>query len=194
MSGIAINPAIVPVFSSLLFPTAAIDVVAVHDKDLVQVFKNARPVKATVKPTVKLMEQPVETGVVITDHRVIMPLEIELSLQTRGNNFRDTYAEMWDLKEKSTLLSVSTQARTYENMVIMDMSHEETVDVYNSISISLKLRGVLFSKPQFGIRAKKAGNNDTVNRGQVSPSVPPPAKSTSAREGFDWTKKKLTGG
>ncbi len=40
-----------------------------------QLFINARPLKATVKKTTKVMEHPVETGVILSDHHIINPMQ-----------------------------------------------------------------------------------------------------------------------
>lgn len=167
---------------STIFPSAAMDVVGVFTKDLVQVFKNARPLKVSPKPSVKLMEQPIETGVVITDHRILLPIEIELSLIFRGTDYRDTYNEIWELKNKSTILTVQTMERTFENMVIMDMPSEESVNIFNTITMALKLREVLFADTQTKFAPKNPTKSNTVDRGQVQPTPPPAPKQSAASE------------
>ena len=43
-----------------------------------QLFIHARPMKATIRETSKVMEHPVETGVTLADHHIINPIEIDI--------------------------------------------------------------------------------------------------------------------
>ena len=75
-------------------PSAASDVVGVFDANFNQVFRLARPVKAQIHETSKPMEHPVETGIIITDHRIILPVEIEFSLILPPGEYRPVYQQI----------------------------------------------------------------------------------------------------
>lgn len=173
---------------STIFPNAAMDVVGVFTQDLVQVFRNARPLKVNPKPMVKLMEQPIETGVVITDHRILLPIEIELTLIFRGTDYRDTYNEIWELKNKSTILTVQTMERTFENMVIIEMPSEESVNIFNTITMALKLKEVIFANTETKFAPKNPTKSNTVDRGQVQPAPATPNQSGAAEFLFGRAK------
>jgi len=74
-----------------LLPSFAFDTVAVFNQDYEQLFRDARSIKAIVKEQAKVMEHPIETVAVITDHRIILPVEIELSLLLLSRSYQDTY-------------------------------------------------------------------------------------------------------
>lgn len=133
-----------------LFPTFAADVVAVFDNSFNQVFTNARPVKAMIREASRVMEHPVETGATITDHRVIEPIEIELSLVLSSADYRSVYQQIREVFFAATLLSVQTRTSIYSNMLISEMPHDEDADLFDAVSIALKLKEVLFVAAQYG--------------------------------------------
>src|ERR1700753_3688548 len=107
------------------------DTTAVYTQNFVQVFKNGRPIRASVKPSAKLMEHPLETGETIIDHRVVFPTEIELTLILLREDYYNTYQIIKQLYDAGTLLIVQTKASTYQNQVIYELPHEETPDMFN---------------------------------------------------------------
>jgi len=141
------------IFSSLLnvalnpsFLLHAPDEVAVFDAaSFKQVFENARPTRVVVKPTSRTMEHPIENGQSIADHRIINPLEIELSLITSSPNYNEVFNKITSLFQNATLLTVQTKFGTYRNMFITTIPHEEDPDMFDSISMSMTLKEVIYS-------------------------------------------------
>jgi hypothetical protein len=115
-----------------------------------QMFANARPMKATVRETSKVMEHPVETGTVIADHHVINPVEIDLPLVVAAPVYAATYAQIRQAFVAATPLSVKTRVGVYSDLVIADMPHEEDADMYDAITINLRLKQVLYVVPGGG--------------------------------------------
>jgi len=169
-----------------LLPQYASDYVAVFNQDFDQVFPRARAIKATVKEEAKVMEHPVESGAIISDHRIILPVEIELSLILASIDYQDTYRVIRQYYLNATLLVVQTRAGVYENQLISSMPHEEDPDLYNAITVALKLKQVQFVTAKYGVVPKKASNSSTVKRG-VQNGTPP--KSTALLD----LKEKVTG-
>jgi Dit-like tail protein len=155
-------------------PTASMDVVGIYNQDYIQVFPGARPIKATVKPDSKLMEQPLETGATIVDHRIILPIEIELSMILRPSEYRDTIANIKQLWLNATLLIVQTRSGVYPNQVIQSLPHEEDPDYYDTLVVALKLKEVQFVTAKYEPVPRNPGNKSTVNRGTIdsNPSTP----------------------
>ena len=147
----------------LLLPNASADVVAVLDSGFNQVFGDAHPMKATVNETSKAMEHPVETGATITDHRIILPIEIELSLFLTSSNpaadYRSVYQQIKQLWQAATLLTVQTRTDSYSSMIITDMPHDEASDMFDAIMVAVKLKEVVFVSPQYGTLPPKAVAN-----------------------------------
>jgi hypothetical protein len=143
----------------------AFDQVAVFTQDYVQVFRSARTIKATVKEEAKVMEHPVETGATIVDHRIILPVEIELSLILTPTDYQNTYDKIKEAYLNSTLFIVQTKSGIYENQLIQSMPHDESPDNYNTILIALNLKQVIFVTAQYGTTPKNASNTNTTNRG-----------------------------
>ena len=149
---------------------AALDVVGVYD-GYEQVFRDARPITASVREEAKMMEHPLESGAVVTDHMVIQPVEIELALTLTPETYRDTYTEIRDLYREGKLLTVQTRAGDYENQVIEALPHEENPDMYDTIAIGLKLKEVriVTAQVEATYRAKSPAQSKTVDRGETQP-------------------------
>lgn len=132
-----------------------------------QLFQNARPMKAIVRETSKVMEHPVETGVVLSDHHIINPVDIDLFLivtnastglignilGSTATNYAATYGQIRQAFVNATPLTVKTRTGAYNNMIIADMPHEEDAEMFDVITINLHLRQVLYGDQPTGAPA-----------------------------------------
>lgn len=152
----------------------AADVVCVLDATLTQVFERARPIKAVVKQEAKPMEHPLETGAVVTDHRIVLPTEIELSMVLSSEDYRATFRQIQDLFGKGELLTVQTRADSYRNMTIVGMPHEETTDQFDALTVALTLKEVVYVEAQFSdLKVARANDSNTAKRGEQRPQTAP---------------------
>lgn len=173
--------------NNTLFSSASQDVVGVFQQDTsVQLFTGARPIKAKINTSASVMTHPVEDGSTITDHKVINPVEIELSLILSLEDYRSVYQAIKSLFEKSTLLTVQTRSGTYRSMIISSMPHDEDADLYDAIALALKLTEVKFAKYVTGKAPKVSApkdkrNSKTSNGGkkQMDSSKKAPEKKSS---------------
>lgn len=166
------------------FATPALDVVAVLDADLNQVFPDARPIKGSIREVSKLMEHPVETGATVADHRIITPVEIELACLLTTFEFADVYQQVRDIYLRGDVLTVQTRTSSYENMVVMGMPHEEAPDMQDGVALVVSLREVKYVTPEFTERKipvtpANPKNSKTVNRGEQRPTEPPAERKSS---------------
>jgi hypothetical protein len=165
-----------------LLSAFSFDTVAVFTQDYRQVFQSARSIKAVVKEEAKVMEHPLETGAVITDHRIILPVEIELSLILKPSNYKDTYEEIKQYYLNSTLLIVQTRSGLYDNQLISSMPHEEDTELFNTIAIALSLKQVIFVNAQYGVAPKNPKNSTTTNRGTQQGAQASRGQTTGAQD------------
>ena len=153
--------------------SAAQDVVGIFDQKLNQVAKNARAIKATVRQEAKLMEHPLEDGSTISDHKVIQPVSIDLSVVTQGGTAKNVYDELVKRFKSADLLTVMTKVGVYDGMVIEAMPHDETPDMMDEVTIAVRLKEVKLAKTQTGALTfsgvRKKGDASTVSKGQQSP-------------------------
>lgn len=124
-----------------IFP-ASVDAVAVFDTNFNQLFQNARPIKASVRQNARAMEHPLESGQIITDYRVILPIEIEMSVIVMNQFYQSTYQEILNAFLNSTLLTVQTKTATYQNMIIAEMPHEESPELFDALPMGLRFKQV----------------------------------------------------
>ncbi len=125
---------------------SSVNIVGIYN-DTTQVYVQARPLKASVRETSKVMDHPVETGVVLSDHHIINPVEIDLPLVVPAIYYSAIYQQIKADFLAATELSVKTPVNVYTSMIIADMPHEESPEHFNAIIIGLHLKQVLFEVP-----------------------------------------------
>lgn len=166
-------------------PTAAQDVVAVLNANFEQVFEKARALKATVMRASKAMEHPLETGATITDHRIVLPVSVELAMILSSEDYRAVYQQVRDLFIKGELLTVQTRVDSFPSMLIEKMPHDETPEMFDGVALALSLKEAQFVQPQFStIKVEKPKNSATVKQGQKQPTESPPARKSSVLGSF----------
>lgn len=140
-------------------PTQAQDVIAVFDNDFNQLFPDARALTADVSETAKLMKHPVETGIVITDHRIIEPIKITLNVIMRPDTFADMYQQAKDVFKGNTTIQVQTKTDLYSSMLMQELPHKEDAAHFDTITMVMKFEQVLFVKAQtLKLSSVNAGN------------------------------------
>lgn len=180
--------------NNTLQSSAAVDVLAVLDKDLNQVFPGVRPIKAQIKEESKPMEHPVETGALVTDHRVILPTDMELSTYVVAEEYREVYRQVKDIYLRGDLLTVQTRVDSYPSMIIVSIPHEESGEIQDGITLILQLREVKFVDAVFEDmkvpppKPAAAKNSDTKKRGEQRPTETP-----EPRKGSFLSKPNLLG-
>lgn len=132
------------IFRSLI-PTFGGKTVFVTDQQGNEVFPRAQSMRVEVKPESMPMEHPVESGATITDHRILKPIEIEMSMVLSTEDYQDVYKEISGYYANGTLLIVHCRAGTFQNQLIQGIPHTEDADQYDAIILSLKLKQVLIA-------------------------------------------------
>ena len=121
-------------------PTASADVVAILETDTGrQLFTGARPLKATISESAKLLTHPLEDGGNIVDHRIILPIGISLSCILDAETYRETYQEIRRSFRQSMRLTVQTKTDTYTNLYMQDIPHEEDPALFDTITMIVQL-------------------------------------------------------
>lgn len=165
--------------------SAAVDVVAVLDADLNQLFPEARPIKATVREEAKAMEHPLETGSVVVDHRILLPVEIELTCVLSSAEYADVFQRVKTVYRDGSLCTVQTRVDSYDSMLIVGMPHEEAPEMQDGVTLILQLRHVLFVDAQFRdlprskVAPRNPKNSNTAQRGEQRPAETPEPRKGS---------------
>jgi len=162
--------------NNTVLSSASQDVVGVFDqKTFNQVFTDARPMKAKVNETASVMSHPVEDGTSVTDHKVINPVDIELSMIIDSSDYRSVYKTIKQHFIKSTLLVVQTRTDVYRSMIISAMPHDEDPAIFDSVTIAVKLAEVKFATFTRGrvptvSKPKDDKNSKTQDTGKKQPT------------------------
>ena len=129
------------------------------------------------------MNHPVESGAIISDFMVELPIELDVSIICDGVDYVATYQEIKAAYLSKEAHIVVAKADTYSNMVIQAIPHEETPDMYDVLVVGIKMREVILVDTQYqALTATNVANpNDqsTVNSGEISsnPTTSTPAET-----------------
>jgi hypothetical protein len=164
-----------------LLPGFAVDTVAVFDQNYNQLFREARAIKAVVKEQSKVMEHPVESGAIITDHRIVLPVEIDLSLVLASEDYQDVYKEIRQYYLNATLLVVQTRSGIYTNQLIASLPHEEDPSMYDALTLALSLKEVIMVTAQFAVVPRNPARSSTTNRGTQQGRPATTSQTTTAQ-------------
>lgn len=160
--------------------TSGKDTLAVFNEDFEQVFVDARPMRCSVKEGAMMMQHPVETGQVITDFRIIQPVEVDLTLITARGQEKAVYTEIKQLYLSAKKLTLQSKVATFTNLYVSDMPHRQESDMFDAIQISLKLKEVRFVEPQYSTlppaKVKDKKDSSTVKRGTQTAKPPTEAQ------------------
>lgn len=164
----------------LFFSSAYVDVVAVFDAHYTQILRDARPVKASVKEAKNFFTHPIETGESITDHKIMLPVEIELEIIAQGASAKDTYTEIKQLYLNSRPVTIQTRMGSYPNMYLAEMPHEETPDIFDALTIILRFKEAQFVDAQYSElppeKVKDKKHTSTVDKGTQTGKEPTDAQ------------------
>lgn len=156
-----------------LLPTFGAKTVFITDQNGNEVLQNAQFIKVDVKPESRPMEHPIETGAIITDHRIVMPVEIELSTILSKGDYKDVYKQINSFFINATLLTVNCRAGVFTNQLIQSLPHTEDAEQYDAIVISIRLKQVL-------IVTASASTVTATNPNGTTPVVTAPVDPTNA--------------
>ncbi len=146
------------------------DLVAILDINGAQVFETASPLKATIKPEIKYMTHPVEDGGNITDHRIILPNVVAITLVLEAGNYRDTYQQIKQSAVESTPFIVQTKSDTFNNMRIAEYPSEEDPQYFDTVIVNLVFREIQFDSARIQLLPPESvadpSDASTVDRGE----------------------------
>jgi len=150
------------------------EIVGLYDADYTQLFPTSEAMRASIFETSRSFEHPLESGISITDARVIDPVEIDLIVMIPGNDAKDVYAAIKQRWISGDKLIVQTRSDVYQDMIIVSMPHEEEPELWKTIKIVINLKQAIFVKAQFQQLAannvRKPTDQSTVKRGEQSGS------------------------
>ena len=169
----------VQTYTELTSGTSQADVIYVCDLNGNQLFPDARPITCKVNPQAEFPKHPLETGATFGDHRIIKPIEIEMNMVFLPDTYSATYQAVRSAFYSNNSMRVFTRVGYFKNMFIMEMPHDETSEVYDTITMILKLQEVPMVSSQTTSIKKVATNSATNKRGsQQGKTVAAPTQST----------------
>jgi len=176
-----------------LVPSNAVDVVGIFtesentqgDIEITQIVDGARPVKASIDKSAEFFEHPLENSKKIVDHRIILPISIEISMLLLGEEFPNVYQQINQLFLDGTELVIQTKTDSYPKQVIRSMPHEETPEISDGVLLSFGTREVQISPVDVTFSPADETQASTVDRGEQLPKEATEEKSSVAAGLYD---------
>jgi len=163
-------------FADSILSMFGVDTTGVFDNvTFEQLFDTARPIKANINRSSKIMDHPIENGSIVSDFSIIMPVGIELSMILTGEEYASVYQEMKNYFLSRTLVSIQTRADVFDDMIIEAMPHEESPDMFDVLPVAFKFREVQMITVQYQSLApqnvQSPTDESTVSRGAQQPQT-----------------------
>jgi len=113
---------------------------------------------AEIIETSKLAEHPLEDGKMTADTKVKMPTEIAVKIVMPAVNYQDYISAIKNIKDDNIPLYVETKYGVFDNMQIVGIPVNLTVENISNITFTLKLREVLVAKDLTKMTAETVSN------------------------------------
>jgi len=168
----------------------ATDLNAIYDENYTPIFVGADQLKVEVLPTAKIMSHPLEDGSTRSDHIVYNPVELQIEVSLTGANYKDVYSEIFQFYSTGTTIVVSTKTDNYENQLIDELPHEESPDVFDGITLTIKTKEVRFAATGTTVLPVNPADEDTNDQSTTQGVVPTPAEDADQSSTlFKWFGK-----
>lgn len=135
---------------------------------------NVNAMKCNVLRASKIMDHPLENGSPVSDYAIVLPIQMEMGVFVNALARDGAYQLIAEMFESKTFLTVTTNADTYENMVIEAMPHDETPEMFGMLAIGVRLREVQLVTVQYqALQAQDVSDQtaqSTANVGEQQPS------------------------
>lgn len=133
-------------------------------------FEKMKLLKASIMREAKLMEHPLEDGSTIADHRILLPIEIELPVLLPADDYQSLYREINKAWIDTELFTVHTRAGIFKSMAFAAMPHDENPEQVDVIPMVLRFKEVRLVTTQYqALPARKVArprDQSTVHRGE----------------------------
>lgn len=146
-------------------------VTILDNENLSVLFDSIHPMRLSVKESKRATKFAVEDGTERSDHIVKELAEITIDVMIT-DEIRNSFANLRQSFLSNTLVTVQTKVHSYENMLIVEFPHDETIEFGNSIGVFLRFQEWLAVQPEYGeLPVRSVANpaqSDTVQRGEVT--------------------------
>lgn len=133
-----------------------------------EVLTNLTVLDCKVDDNSKLPEHPLEDGVIISDHKIFMPREINIKVALPTYLYKTVYNELNNLYRESTFLIIKTKAMTYSNMQIESIPHFENVDNIDRLIFDISFKECVLVSPTFvKLKANNVSNKTSASKKEL---------------------------
>jgi len=133
------------------------------------IFASAQPMRVAVRESKRATKFAVEDGTDRSDHVVRELTEIQIDFLL-ADDTRNQFESLRQAFKQNKLVTVQTKVLSYENMLILDVPHDETPELGMAVNVPVRLLEWVEVKPEFGelppAKVENKSQSSTVKRGQ----------------------------
>lgn len=157
------------------------------------IFATAYPMRVTVADNKTATKFQVENGETRSDHVVKNAIELTIDFILIGDDSRNQFDNIHQAYADNKLVSVQTKMKTYENMLIVGVPHDETPAVYDGASMPVQFQEWREIQPEYGElqqkKVAKPAQSSTAPRGkQTGSDASPSEKKRSSSVLGGWAR------
>lgn len=150
--------------------TNKIEVVGIYDSNFQPLLADAVVMKATVNEDSKIFTHPLETGTSVADHKIILPVEINMDMVLPRGQYRDLYEQLRQIFHGNNVFAIQTRTAVYSSMALASMPHEESPEMFDAVPMQLMFTEADFVETQFQAlppaKVRNKRDASTVKRGE----------------------------
>lgn len=113
-----------------------------------EVFVNVQIINAAIQDDAHLMEHPIESGAVITDHEIFNPNSVSLQVLISDDD-SSSLSEIQEFYKKGTPLTVKAKGEIYSNLVISGKPYKISSTYFDKTLYDISFKGVLTASTQY---------------------------------------------
>lgn len=152
-------------------------------------YPEAKFMDIQVQESSRTMQNPTENGTLVADHRIILPVKIDVTLSLTGENYYNVFSQMRDGFLNNFIYAIQTRGGVYEPMVLEDFPHLESKEPFDGMIIRATFISVNFQGAYTSTyNPDKAKDADTVDRGTQQGSTSTQSVTQKATSGLDNVK------
>jgi hypothetical protein len=180
------------IFSNLL-PLSSVDIVRILNQEGEQIFVGdspksetfgfsvgtflggqlkAQPMKGFVRRDTKGFTHPLENNKNLTDHRIILPIIIDMKMLISKDKTSQIYKEFEYYFNTAAPVTVVTKAGTFDDMYVAAIPHSEAPDKFDSLEMDVRFDEIQLSANSAKTPSFFDPSNDdqstTIGRGELT--------------------------
>lgn len=143
---------------------------AIFDDSGNSIFETAGIMKVTATPESEYSSHTLEDGTTVSDNKIRRQTRVTIEVILNTVDYVSVYQQIKSAEINNTKFTIQTKTDTFNNMYITSYPNDESVKMFDTVSLTIGFVEQQFVKVEFKSmpqsRVKNKSNSDTVKRGE----------------------------